>query len=165
MIVAQRLLITAVLGILLVSASFGLDPLSAIVPMEQAPAALIPGNAGSSETLPCPSPPFDTRVELGKEAEEKEEFKAYHSAMQRRIGNHLAETMRACFANVPDPESTPFVLVADITAEGAARAVEVRPATNIASCFAQGFALASFPAPPPYPDHDGFPITIEMHIK
>jgi hypothetical protein len=113
----------------------------------------------------CSPLPFDARVGLGEEAEQKEEFKTYHSVMIRQVGDHFAETMRSCFAVVENPETAAFVLVADITAEGRAGAIEVRPATSVARCFAAGFAKAAFPLPPPYPDHDGFPITIKMRIE
>ena len=42
--------------------------------------------------------PFDVRAQLGKTAENKEEFKAYQPAMFAQVGDHLAHTMRSCFA-------------------------------------------------------------------
>src|SRR5580700_8607546 len=103
--------------------------------------------------------PFDVRVALGKSAEERVEFKAYVSAFDREIGEHLAQTMRSCFATTQRPETDAFVLVADITVEGKVKAIEVRPATNIALCFATGFASAPFPPPPRYPDREAYPVT------
>jgi hypothetical protein len=111
------------------------------------------------------SDPFDARVALGKTAEERAEFKAYVSAFNRRVGDHFAQTMRSCFATTQKPETDAFVLVADITVEGKAKAIEVRPATNIALCFATGFASAPFPRPPLYPDREAYPVTIEMSIS
>jgi hypothetical protein len=109
-------------------------------------------------------PAFDTRVELGEAAERNEEFRSFHAAVERAAGDHLAETMRSCFATGQNPNTAAFVLVADIGAEGTAKAIEVRPATNIARCFAAGFATARFPVPPPHAGHDGFPVTIKMRI-
>jgi hypothetical protein len=106
---------------------------------------------------------FDVRVEAGKAAER--EFIAYQSAMAKQVGDHLAQTMQSCFATTERPETEAFVLVADITVKGNATAIEVRPGTNIATCFAHGIASAVFPKPPQYADHEGFPITIEMHIR
>jgi hypothetical protein len=111
------------------------------------------------------SDPFDFRVALGKAAEGRAEFKAYGSAIDRQVGDHLAQTMRSCFAITRQPATDAFVLVADITVEGKAKAIEVRPATNIALCFATGFASAPFPPPPRYPDREAYPVTIEMHIR
>lgn len=106
---------------------------------------------------------FDVRMERGKAAET--EFAAYQSAMFAQVGNQLAYTMRACFDRTREPQTDAFVLVADITGDGKAAAIEVRPATNIASCFAAGFGRAAFPAPPRMTDGGSFPVTIEMQIK
>jgi hypothetical protein len=122
------------------------------------------GTAGDS--LQCGScEPFDVRVELGRAAEEKEEFRSYHSAMTRRVGDRYAATMRSCFATVQEPQSDRFTLVGDITSKGELNAVEVRPVTNIASCFAAGLKTISFPKPPHYPGRSGFPMTIDMRIR
>lgn len=107
---------------------------------------------------------FDVRVQLGKTAEGKEEFKAYQPAMFAQVGDHIAHTMRSCFATTAKSETAPFVLVADISPEGKAEAVEVKPATNIAKCFATGFTNAPYPKPPQYPNRRGFPVTIEMRV-
>ena len=108
--------------------------------------------------------PFEIRAQLGKAAENKEEFKAYQPAMFAQVGDHLAYAMRSCIATTPKPNTEPFVLVADINNEGKAEAVEVKPTTHIAKCFAAGFAAALYPKPPQYPNRQGFPVTIEMRI-
>jgi hypothetical protein len=66
---------------------------------------------------------------------------------------------------VQEPQIDAFTLVADITRDGKLSTVDVRPATNIAFCFASGLTRISFPKPPRYPGHIGFPMTIEMRIK
>jgi hypothetical protein len=131
-------------------------------PSAQAPRDF--GTAGDSlQSTSCE--PFDVRVELGKAAEEKEEFRSYHSAMIERVGGQYAATMRSCFATIREPQNDRFTLVGDITAEGELDAVEVRPLTNIASCFAAGLRTISFPKPPRYPGRSGFPMTIDMQIR
>jgi len=108
--------------------------------------------------------PFDVRVQLGKAAEQKDEFKAYQPAMFAQVGDYLAYTMRSCFETIQKPETEPFVLVADINTDGKAVAVEIKPTTNIANCFSVGFSAAQYPKPPQHPDRKGFPITLEMRI-
>jgi hypothetical protein len=85
------------------------------------------GTAGDSlQSGSCD--PFDVRVELGRAAEEKEEFRSYHSAMIERVGDQYAATMRSCFATIREPQNDRFTLIGDVTAEGELDAVEVRPA-------------------------------------
>ena len=109
--------------------------------------------------------PFDARVGWAKAAEQKEEFKPYIAAMEQQAGAQFASAMRFCFATVPEPQSDSFTLVADIRPDGKLNAIDVRPATNIAACFAAGLTHISFPPPPAYPGHGGFPMTIEMRIR
>lgn len=135
--------------------------------------AMTPADVVSTEPVSGLSAPdkgpsrlsFDVRAELGEAMEQSDEFKTYHSGMNRRVGDQFADIMRSCFASVENPQTARFVLVADITAEGRADAVEVRPPTNIARCFAAGLKRTSFPIPPPFPDREGFPITIKMRIQ
>ena len=107
---------------------------------------------------------FDERFKVAKAAETAEPYKPYQRVMYQAIGNHLANTMRSCFAKTEKPQTDAFVLLVDIDDGGAARAIEVKPKTNIALCFAEGVKSAPFPKPPTYPGRDAFPITIEMKI-
>lgn len=107
---------------------------------------------------------FDMRAQLGKEAESKEEYKAYQPAIFSQVGNQLANVMRFCFATIYKPDIRPFILVADINTEGKAESVEVQPRTNTAECFMTGFSGVSYPKPPIYSNRPGFPITMEMRI-
>jgi hypothetical protein len=107
---------------------------------------------------------FAERVRLAKAAETAEAYKSYQPVFLRGISDPMAQIMRACFAKTEKPHADSFVLVADITREGKAQAVEVKPTTNIATCFAAGMSKASFPQPPAYPGRQGFPIAIEMKI-
>jgi hypothetical protein len=107
---------------------------------------------------------FDDRTRLGKTAEVTEGFKEYQSVMYTQVGEYFASTLRACFDKTTKPELDTFVLVADIFQNGKAQAVEVKPATNIAKCFAEGFSKGKFPTPPRYPNRKGFPVTMETQI-
>ncbi len=119
---------------------------------------LLGSNAFSAES-------FAVRVALAKDAEGREEFKTYQPAMFAQAGEHLANTIRSCFDTTPTPDTNAFVLIADIGPDGKAQAVEVEPRTNIANCFAAGFAAAEFPIAPTYQNRAGFPVVLEMIIK
>lgn len=107
---------------------------------------------------------FDVRVQLAKAAEIDEDFKTYRPAMFRRTGRHLTRTMRSCIARMPKPAAKTFVLVADISAEGKADTVEVKPENEVSKCFASGFAAVSYPKPPAYPERDGFPVMMKVRV-
>jgi hypothetical protein len=136
----------------LVLAVFG--TLARAQPVPPAPAAAEPIQA---ET-------FDDRIVLAKEAEENHEFRNYRAAVLKRNSRHLARTMRTCIAKSPKPESKTFVLVADITADGKADAVAVKPDNEVANCFASGFTSVSYPKPPQYPKRQAFPVMIKVRV-
>ena len=120
--------------------------------------------AAESSTAAALSETFESRVDLGKASEQKPEFVGYHNRIDRELGEQYAATIRSCLTGTKNPQIDTFTLVADIAADGKVNAVAVRPATNIASCFADGLKGIAFPAPPPYPARSGFPITIRMTI-
>jgi hypothetical protein len=120
--------------------------------------------AQSVELEPVELEPFQVRVELAKAAEVDEEFKTYRPAMYRRTGRYLTRTMRSCIARMPKPESKTFVLVADISPQGKANAVEVKPKNEVAKCFASGFAAATYPKPPVHPERDEFPVMMKVRV-
>ena len=107
---------------------------------------------------------FEERVRIAKAAESADAYKPYQQVMYRGIGDHLAQTMRACFAKAEKPQTDAFVLVADVANDGKAQSIEVKPSTNISTCFADGVGNVSFPKPPTYLERKAFPIVIEMKI-
>jgi hypothetical protein len=113
---------------------------------------------------PIQAEAFEDRVLLAKDAEEDHEFRNYRAAVLKRNSRHLARTMRTCIAKMPKPESKTFVLVADITADGKADAVAVKPDNEVANCFASGFASVSYPKPPQYPKRQAFPVMIKVRV-
>ena len=108
---------------------------------------------------------FEERIELAKAAERSVDTWFYEKVMFDAVGTHLATTMRACFAQAANPQTDPFVLVADLSPENKALNVEVRPPTEVAVCFSEGFATTAFPIPPRFQDQANFPVVIEMRIK
>jgi hypothetical protein len=121
-------------------------------------------DTGENPRAPAARETFESRVDLGRAAEQRPEFATYHARVQQELGAHYATTMHSCLTDATAAEIDAFTLVADITADGRLDAVAVRPATNIASCFAAGLVPVSFPKPPPYPGRSGFPIMIKMTI-
>jgi hypothetical protein len=107
---------------------------------------------------------FEERVRLAKAAQDDESYRVYPHALFRQAGRHVARTMRSCIAASPKPKSKVFTLVADMTAQGKADAVEVMPDSAAARCFAAGFSSATYPVPPAYAGRDGFPVTLRVRV-
>lgn len=114
--------------------------------------------------IPGDLSPFETRVQLAKEAELDDQYKPYPSVMHKRTGKHLARTMRSCIAASPRPVEKAFVLVADINSRGRASAVVVQPENEVAKCFADGFSSIKYPGPPAYGRRPGFPVTMKIQV-
>lgn len=121
--------------------------------------------AAPSHAAPPPaSMAFAVRVQLAREVEMDERFKTYHAAMVRRAGRHIARTMRSCRAAMPAAERKPVVLVADITPDGRATAIEARPDNAAARCLVTGLAAIHYPKPPAYPERTGFPVSMKIGV-
>lgn len=108
---------------------------------------------------------FQDRVALAKAAEAAPVYSHYQNAMQEAAGQALADGMRHCFDSTKAPSTVPFVVVADLLADGTATRVEVRPQTNTSTCFAAAVAAIRFLSPPGYTGHRAFPIVFEMNIN
>lgn len=107
---------------------------------------------------------FEERVKLAKEAETDDKLRNYPHAMYKRAGRHISRTMRSCIATSPKPEDKAFVLVADITPQGKADAVEVSPDNAVSRCFAERFSSATYLKPPAYEGRSGFPVTLKIRV-
>ncbi|HJV50842.1 MAG TPA: hypothetical protein VJ652_05270 [Noviherbaspirillum sp.] len=117
-----------------------------------------------AEVPPDPMP-FEARVQLAREAETDDRFKPYQATMIRRAGRQLARTVRSCRAAAPAPERKSVVLVADIGADGRARAIDITPDNAAGRCMAAGFASIRYPKPPAYPERPGFPVTMKVSFE
>lgn len=113
---------------------------------------------------PIQAEAFEDRVRLAQDAEEDEQFKTYRSAVLKRNSRHLARTMRTCIARSPKPAAKTFVLVADISPDGKAEAVAVKPDNAVANCFASGFSSVSYPKPPQFRQRQGFPVMMKVRV-
>lgn len=142
-------------------------------PTQQAPQQM-PQTAPhpGAQTMPQPIDPvlwearvrFEERIKLAKEAETDDKLRNYPHAMFKRAGRHISRSMRSCIARSPKPEAKAFVLVADITPQGKADAVEVSPDNEVSRCFADKFSSTSYPKPPAYEGRNGFPVTLKVRV-
>jgi hypothetical protein len=107
---------------------------------------------------------FDDRVRIAQDVEDDAQYNNYRSAVLKKNSRHLVRTMRTCIARSPKPAAKAFVLVADITADGKAHAVAVKPDNEVANCFASGFSSVSYPKPPQFPKRDGFPVMMKVRV-
>jgi hypothetical protein len=122
----------------------------------------VPGEAVA--TGPTQAETFDDRVRIAQDVEDDAQYNNYRSAVLKKNSRHLVRTMRTCIAKSPKPAAKAFVLVADITADGKAHAVAVKPDTEVANCFASGFSSVSYPKPPQFPQRDGFPVMMKVRV-
>jgi hypothetical protein len=107
---------------------------------------------------------FDYRLAQAKAALTANEGTGYESVMNRHLEEADAKIMRGCFGAISAPDTSAFVVVADVSSSGKLSAIAVRPQTNISRCFAQGLANDVFPSPPLVQYQQSFPIFIEMSI-
>jgi hypothetical protein len=108
---------------------------------------------------------FQDRVTSAKAAEAAPTYSQYENAMLKAVTPTLAGGMKHCFDSTKNPSTGAFVLVADLLPDGTATRIEVRPQTNISTCFAAAVAAIRFLQPPEYPGHQPFPIVFEMGIS
>lgn len=108
---------------------------------------------------------FDGRVARAKRVEQSVYGKAYVQSMWNQIGAESASAMRECFKQGSKPDTSAFVLVANILPDRTLAHAEVRPDTAMAACYARRFADAPFPPPPEIFGDAGIPIVVEMNIR
>jgi hypothetical protein len=132
-------------------------PAQAAEPLPDAPGA-------AASPTPFSVVTFDDRVLLAQDVEDDGQYNNYRSAVLKRNGRQYARTMRKCIARSPKPALKTFILVADISAEGKADAVAVKPDNEVANCFASGFSSVSYPKPPRYPNRSGFPVMMKIRV-
>lgn len=108
---------------------------------------------------------FEERVSRAKHAEESVVGKVYVQSMWNQVGADSSTAMHACFRHDSQPDTSAFVLVANVLPDRTLADAEVRPATPMTVCYAGRFAHAPFPAPPDIFGDSGIPIVIEMNIR
>lgn len=115
-------------------------------------AALLAPSASTVSAAPGPSRPataaFEARIAAAQAAIATREGFAYDTALVPAIHHALLP----CVPPGADPaRGGGFTLVADVDANGRLHAVDVRPATPIARCFARSFGATRLRPPPAAP--------------
>jgi hypothetical protein len=107
---------------------------------------------------------FTVRVQHAKMVEAGATGPAYQKQFWAKIGNPMTDALKACLASNAPADKSPFTLVADISPDGHALAVEVRAPTPVAKCLAGQFSTWTFPAPPKLPGSNSYPIEIDVSM-
>ncbi|HEY4582034.1 MAG TPA: hypothetical protein VIG88_04095 [Lysobacter sp.] len=103
---------------------------------------------------------FAARVVAAKAAAVTIEGFAYDTAM----GPAIHHVLVPCVPKGTDPgRGGEFVLVANVDATGRPSAIEARPSTPLARCFAKGFGALRLQPPPKRPSP--YPVVVEMQIR
>ncbi|MGA8277131.1 MAG: hypothetical protein WB784_02910 [Rhodanobacteraceae bacterium] len=108
---------------------------------------------------------FDQRVHRAKLVESQGDGKPYVHDMWMHVEADANTAMRACFKAGTPPDTSAFVMVANVLPTGGLGNIDLRPRTPMAQCFADRFAKAPFPLTPTIFGDAGVPIVIEMNIK
>lgn len=107
---------------------------------------------------------FAARVLRGKLIEAGSTGPAYQQTMWAQLNGPTTDALQACIRSHAPADKSPFTLVADVRSDGTPVAVEVQPATPVASCFATWFGTNTLPPPPALPDITRYPLEIEVSI-
>ncbi|GAB6197046.1 hypothetical protein [Lysobacter xanthus] len=106
------------------------------------------------------APGFASRLATAKAAVATRQGFIYDTAMVPAIHHAVVP----CVPKGTDPgRGGEFVLVADVDATGHLSAVDVRPQTPFARCFARTFGATVLQPPPPR--SGGWPIAVEMETR
>lgn len=107
---------------------------------------------------------FAARVLRGKLIEAGSTGPAYQKDLWAQLDGPTTDALKTCIRSNAPADKSPFTLVADVHRNGAPGAIEVRPATPVASCFATWFATITLPPPPRLPDSPTYPLEIDVSI-
>jgi hypothetical protein len=107
---------------------------------------------------------FEERLERAKQVEESTYGKDYIHAMWKAVDAQTSAAMHDCFRKGTTPDTSAFVLVANVLADRTLSGVEARPPTPMTQCFVERFVHADFPQPPEIFGDTGIPIVLEVSI-
>jgi hypothetical protein len=110
----------------------------------------------------APADDFSSRVTQAKLAEGAATGPDYQKQLWNLIGDRTTDALKGCIASLPRPDKSPFTLVADVAPDGTLGRVEVRPATDLATCLLSRFATWKVPKPPA--DPAPYPIEVDFSI-
>jgi hypothetical protein len=119
---------------------------------------IVPSAAVQAET-------FEERVVAANAVESSPTYASYRAEMFKPIGSDLASAVKECLDSTPGSVTTPFTLVADLSADGVPLRVEVKPKIATSACIAGKLRKLRFPAPPQIPARKGYPIVLNMKFQ
>jgi len=133
--------------------------------------ALWLGAPPAASTAPTTAPPsaapassFAARVLRSKLIEAGSTGPAYQQTLWAQLNGPTTDALKACIRSHAPADKSPFTLVADVRSDGTPVAIEVQPATPVASCFATWFGTNTLPPPPALPDTSTYPLEIDVSI-
>ncbi len=107
---------------------------------------------------------FAARVLRGKMIEAGSTGPAYQKILWAQLDGPTTDALKACIRSNTPADKSPFTLVADVGRAGIPGAIEVRPATPVATCIATWFGTITLPPPPSLPDTSTYPLEIDFSI-
>lgn len=123
-----------------------------------------PATPAPAVAAAAPATTFAARVMRGKLVETGSTGPAYQKALWAQLDGPTTDALKACIHTHAPADKSPFTLVADLRPDGTPSAVEVQPATPVATCFATWFGTTTLPPPPAVPDTPTYPLEIDVSI-
>lgn len=129
-----------------------------------APPAVSAAPATPATSAAAAATTFAARVMRGKLVEAGSTGPAYQKALWTQLDGPTTAALKACIRDHAPADKSPFTLVADVRPDGTPGAIEVQPATPVATCFATWFGTTTLPPPPALPDTPTYPLEIDVSI-
>ena len=108
--------------------------------------------------------PFAERLERARRAELEKSTRDYlDQHVFPAMSSSMSQAMRSCLDR-PNASTAKFILVADITPQGATASVDYKPPTNTAECFAIAFRKLRIAPPPRVLGSPTLPVVFEMTL-
>lgn len=120
--------------------------------------------APTTAAIAAPANSFAARVLRSKLIEAGSTGPAYQQTLWAQLNDPTTDALKACIRSNAPADKSPFTLVADVRRDGTPSAIEVQPATPVASCFATWFGTNTLPPPPTLPDTATYPLEIDVSI-
>ena len=120
--------------------------------------------APTTAAIAAPASSFAARVLRSKLIEAGSTGPAYQQTLWAQLNDPTTDALKACIRSNAPADKSPFTLVADVRRDGTPSAIEVQPATPVASCFATWFGTNTLPPPPTLPDTATYPLEIDVSI-
>ncbi len=123
-----------------------------------------PATPATAVASAAPAASFTARVLRGKLIEAGSTGPAYQKALWAQLNGPTTDALKTCIRDNAPADKSSFTLVADVRHDGTPGALEVQPATSVATCFATWFGSTTLPPPPTLPDTPTYLIEIDVSI-